>query len=99
MAADDVLRAGDSDEAVNFGSAYHSVAFLGEPSTGTPWVLQFGGRHLAINVTFVGPRTSFSPMLTGGQPLSVQFQGERVYVTREEREEYVAAPRGGADAA
>ncbi|WPL55459.1 DUF3500 domain-containing protein (plasmid) [Qipengyuania sp. HL-TH1] len=88
MAADDTLVGGDGP-AADFGSGFYYVAFLGEPSTDAPWMLQFGGHHMAYNMTFVGAKASFSPMLTGGQPLTIQFEGKEVYITREE----VAASR------
>jgi hypothetical protein len=68
MAADDALTAPDG-APVRFGSAYYHVSFLGRPSTASPWTLQFGGHHLAINATVVGPNVTPSPSLTGGQPL------------------------------
>jgi hypothetical protein len=83
MAADDTLAGGPGPGA-DFGSQFYYVAFLGQPSVEKPWMFQFGGHHLAINVTFVGPDASFSPMLTGGQPLTIQFEGKKVYITREE---------------
>lgn len=82
MAADDTLVRGTGGP--NFGSGFYYVSFLGEPSPEAPWTLQFGGHHLALNVTFVGARASFSPMLTGGQPLTVQDNEKPVYITREE---------------
>lgn len=84
MAADDLLVGGKGGPAADFGSGFYYVAFVGEPKTDKPWMFQFGGHHLAINATFAGSRASFSPMLTGGQPLTVPFEGRRVYITREE---------------
>ncbi|TVV73329.1 DUF3500 domain-containing protein [Sphingomonas solaris] len=83
MAADDALVGGPGPGA-DFGSQFYYVAFLGQPSVAKPWMFQFGGHHLAINVTFVGPEASFSPMLTGGQPLTIRYEGRKVYITREE---------------
>nr|WP_314447342.1 DUF3500 domain-containing protein [uncultured Sphingomonas sp.] len=87
MAADDALKASESGSggpAPDFGSANYNVSFLGVPSNDRPWMLQFGGHHLAINVTFAGSRASFSPMLTGGQPLTVNFNDQKTYITKEE---------------
>src|SRR5262245_17369024 len=39
---------------VRFGRAEYYVAILGTPSTTTPWMMQFGGHHLAINITIAG---------------------------------------------
>jgi hypothetical protein len=88
MAADDALKATDSGggggASPGFGSANYYVSFLGVPSTDHPWMFQFGGHHLAINATFAGPHASFSPMLTGGQPLTVNHGGQKTYITKEE---------------
>lgn len=90
MAAGDALKASESGggggagPSPNFGSANYYVSFLGAPSLDHPWMLQFGGHHLAINATFAGPRASFSPMLTGGQPLTVNYGGQKTYITKEE---------------
>ena len=67
-----------------FGSGLYSVSFLGGPSLTAPWMCKCGGHHLAINATLVGAKASFSPMLTGGQPLTIMFEGKRVYITQEE---------------
>src|SRR5580704_278955 len=34
-----------------FGSNLYYISFLGKPSTTSPWMLQFGGHHLALNIT------------------------------------------------
>ncbi|MFS4438150.1 DUF3500 domain-containing protein [Paracoccaceae bacterium GXU_MW_L88] len=85
VAADDALGQDGGDRA-NFGSDYYYVSFLGQPSTTAPWMFQFGGHHLAINATVVGPDVSFSPMLTGGEPLNITFEDQAVYITQEETE-------------
>jgi hypothetical protein len=83
LAADDTLRRNGGGNP-NFGSEYYFVSFLGEPSTTAPWMLQFGGHHLAINVTFFGADTTFSPMLTGGQPTHLTIEGSEVLITESE---------------
>jgi hypothetical protein len=67
-----------------YGVAKYYVAFLGEPSENQPWMFQFGGHHLGINVTIYGADVTFSPMLTGGQPLYIDYEGERVFIIQEE---------------
>jgi hypothetical protein len=37
-------------------------------------MLQFGGHHLALNITIVGDRSILTPSLTGAQP------GTRIYI-------------------
>lgn len=82
LAAEDAL--GNGFGGPNFGSPYYYVSFLGTPAADTPWMLQFGGHHLAINVTVVGPDLSFSPLLTGGEPLRINFEDQDVYITEAE---------------
>ncbi len=61
---------------VSFGSEYYFASFVGTPSTTSPWMLQFGGHHLAINATVVGPNITLSPSLTGGQPVKIASDGK-----------------------
>jgi hypothetical protein len=83
MAADDALPMPEG-APVKFGSEYYYVSFSGQPSTTSPWMLQFGGHHLAINATVVGPNVTLSPSLTGGQPLKFMSDGRPVYIVLEE---------------
>ncbi|WP_161883663.1 DUF3500 domain-containing protein [Deinococcus alpinitundrae] len=62
-----------SRPAISFGSDYYFVSFVGTPSASSPWMLQFGGHHLAINATVVGKDITLSPSLTGGEPIKVTF--------------------------
>ncbi len=90
VAADEIVAAAEDGGSsngrppVSFGSAFYFVSFLGEPSTETPWMLQFGGHHLAINATVVGPNVTLSPSLTGGQPLKFTDAGAPVYIVEQE---------------
>ncbi|WP_159590797.1 DUF3500 domain-containing protein [Chelativorans xinjiangense] len=82
LAAEDMLDSGIGGP--NFGSDFYYASFLGEPSTSEPWMFQFGGHHLAINVTVFGPEISFSPMLTGGEPLNITYEEQDIYITETE---------------
>lgn len=82
LAAEDNLAT--EDDGPNFGSDFYYASFLGEPAETQPWMFQFGGHHLAINATFNGADTSFSPMLTGGEPLRISFDGQEIYITQAE---------------
>ena len=84
LTAEDLLVSGDVVGVMKYGSAYFYAAFLGEPSTTEPWMFQFGGHHLAINATVFGPNVSFSPMLTGGQPLHLSHDGDDIFITQRE---------------
>lgn len=83
LAAEDTLP-DEGEGGPDFGSAYYFASFLGEPAGDAPWMFQFGGHHLAINATFFGPDASFSPMLTGGEPLRITADGGPVYITEAE---------------
>ncbi len=69
---------------VKRGDEYYYVSFLGAPTSTQPWMLQFGGHHLAINATMVGSRVTLSPTLTGGNPVRFQLNGEAVNIVAEE---------------
>jgi len=63
---------------VRFGQDEYYLAFAGTPSVTTPWILQFGGHHLAINLTVVGRRATLAPTHTGAQPATYSFEGRTV---------------------
>jgi hypothetical protein len=50
-----------ASSSTRFGRAEFYLAILGTPSATGPWMVQFGGHHLAINVTFVGRESVFTP--------------------------------------
>jgi hypothetical protein len=61
-----------------FGEKEYYLAFIGTPSTTTPWMLQFGGHHLALNLTIAGGQASMAPSLPGAQPASFTMEGRTV---------------------
>lgn len=61
-----------------FGSDLYYISFLGKPSATTPWMLQFGGHHLALNITIAGSKGILTPTLTGAQPAAFQLNGKTV---------------------
>ena len=68
--ADEVLeqREGPRRQAaarIRFGRKEYFVAILGKPTTTGTWMLQFGGHHLAVNVTFAGDAQVLTPTHTG----------------------------------
>ena len=54
------------------------LAFLGTPSTTQPWMLQYGGHHLAINLTIGGSQASMTPSLPAAQPATFTVEGRTV---------------------
>jgi hypothetical protein len=61
-----------------FGSDLYYISFLGKPSMTQPWMLQFGGHHLALNITIAGNRGVMTPSLTGAQPATFKVNGETI---------------------
>ncbi len=78
MRGDEVLRGGRGGGGVRFGEDEYYLAFLGVPSVSAPWMLQFGGHHLGINMTLAGRQATLAPSLTGAQPASYSFEGRTV---------------------
>jgi len=61
-----------------FGMDQYYLAFIGTPSTTSPWMLQFGGHHLAINLTLAGSQASMTPSLPAAQPAVYTFEGREI---------------------
>jgi hypothetical protein len=61
-----------------FGKDLYYVSILGQPSEKDPWMLQFGGHHLALNITIAGERGVLTPTLTGAQPALYTLEGKTV---------------------
>src|SRR5215468_7610357 len=61
-----------------FGRDEYYLAFLGAPSLTEPWMIQFGGHHLAINLTIVGKSNVLTPSLPAAQPAIYKLNGETV---------------------
>ena len=71
-------RGGPGGGGVVFGEDEYYLAFLGTPSTTAPWMLQFGGHHLAINLTLAGSQASMTPSLPAAQPATYTFEGREI---------------------
>ena len=61
-----------------FGKDLYYISILGTPSQKDAWMLQFGGHHLALNVTIAGERGVLTPTLTGAQPAIYTQNGKIV---------------------
>jgi hypothetical protein len=64
--------------AIQFGLDEYYLALLGTPSATTPWIIQFGGHHLAINVTVVGANSVLTPSLPATQPARYTLNGQTI---------------------
>ena len=86
MNGDEVLRGAGGGQTggrggrggVVFGAAEYYIAILGTPSATTPWMVQFGGHHLAINVTIVGQNNVITPSLPAAQPARYTLNGQTI---------------------
>src|SRR5580704_5715729 len=69
---------GGAGGGIRFGLDEYYMALLGAPSPTTPWMIQFGGHHLAINVTVVGSSTVMTPSLPAAQPAKYTLNGQTI---------------------
>lgn len=77
MEGDETLRKGGGGRLV-FGKDEYYVSLLGTPSSTEPWSIQFGGHHLALNITLAGERGAISPSHTATQPAKFTLDGQIV---------------------
>lgn len=62
---------GDAGGGGGYSSGTYFLAFLGQPSVDGTWMLQFGGHHLAVNITYAdGAVEGASPFFIGVEPTS-----------------------------
>lgn len=76
-----------------FGKDLYYISILGRPSETSPWMLQFGGHHLALNVTIAGEQGILTPTLTGAQPALYTANGKTVRPLGEESDKAIALLR------
>jgi hypothetical protein len=76
--ADEVLKKGSGGRGPAFGRDEYYVAFLGQPSAADPWIIQFGGHHLGINITLAGDHGTLAPSHTGAQPAHYEIEGKTI---------------------
>ena len=73
-----------------FGKDRYYISILGTPSEKNPWMLQFGGHHLALNITIAGERGILTPTLTGAQPGLYKVDGRTVRPLGQESDKALA---------
>jgi hypothetical protein len=73
-----------------FGKDLYYISILGSPSEKNPWMLQFGGHHLALNITIDGERGVLTPTLTGAQPALYTVDGKTVRPLGQESDKALA---------
>ncbi len=74
--SDEFLRKQSPAGAPPFGRDEFFLSFLGKPSTSEPWLIQFGGHHLALNITIAGEHGVLTPSLIAVQPAKFTLDGK-----------------------
>ena len=74
--SDEVLRKQAASGAPAFGRDEYFISFLGKPSSKEPWMIQFGGHHLALNITIAGEKGVLTPSLIAVQPAKFTLDGK-----------------------
>lgn len=76
MGSDQALA--DSGTPYASGRAAYTLAIFGKPGVTDLWMVQFGGHHLALNVTMLGEHGVLAPVLTGCLPAIYEENGKRI---------------------
>lgn len=76
--SDEVLKQESGAGAPPFGRDEYFISFMGKPSATDPWMIQFGGHHLALNITIAGERGVLTPSLIAVQPAKFTLNGKTV---------------------
>jgi Protein of unknown function (DUF3500) len=71
-------KSGKGGKRSLFGADQYYLAIFGKPSETEPWIVQFGGHHLGVNVTVIGKHFVLTPTHTGAQPAAFQRDGREV---------------------
>ena len=75
---DQALKVASGERGSMFGRDLFYISILGKPSVSDPWMLQFGGHHLALNITVVGRDGILTPSHTAAQPAKYTVDGKTV---------------------
>lgn len=75
VGAEDALAQAPQARRLQWSADNYWLAFFGEPTHSAPWAWQFGGHHLAINVTVADGRSYMSPSFLGVEPASYESDG------------------------
>ena len=85
-----LTKGGGPGGKIVFGRDEYYLSFLGTPSVSSPWLIQFGGHHLALNITLVGDQGALTPSHTAAQPSKFTFEGKTVRPLGEENDQAFA---------
>ena len=68
VAAEAVLAESQNAGSLGWSEGNYWLAFFGTPSLTEPWAWQFGGHHLAVNMSISDGRITMSPTFIGVEP-------------------------------
>jgi Arc/MetJ family transcription regulator len=74
--SDDWLKANSTGGNSGFGSDLYYIAIYGTPSETQPFMVQFGGHHVARQLTYNGDRVSQTPQFVGSEPVKFDLDGK-----------------------
>lgn len=78
MEGEEKLAKPGPDSKIIFSRDEYFLSFLGQPSATDPWSIQFGGHHLALNITLAGNQGTLAPSHTAAQPARFEFEGKTI---------------------
>jgi hypothetical protein len=76
--ADETLKNPSRGRGPAFGRDEYFISFMGKPSATEPWMIQFGGHHLGLNLTVAGEQGVLTPSLIAVQPAKFTLNGKTV---------------------
>jgi hypothetical protein len=88
MGSDQALS--DSGTPFSSGINSYTVGIFGQPSLTSGWMLEYGGHHLALNITIAGEHGVITPTLTGAQPAIYTSNGKTVRALAQENDKAFA---------
>jgi hypothetical protein len=88
MASDQALA--DAGTDFSAGRDVYGIGIFGTPSATRPWMIEFGGHHLGLNVVIAGQHGTMTPTLTGAQPAVFMSGGKSVRVLAGENDKAFA---------
>ncbi len=88
MAADKVFASQGLPYAA--GPDAFTLGIFGKPSATSPWMIEFTGHHLGLNIVIAGSHVSNAPTLTGAEPTQFTDDGHTVRVLADENDKAFA---------
>jgi hypothetical protein len=88
MGSDQALS--DAGTPFSSGVDAYTIGIFGQPSLTSPWMLQYGGHHLALNITIAAERGVITPTMTGAQPSVYTSKGKTVRALAQENDKAFA---------